>query len=203
MSGRELRKLWRWAKPELIPEKKRAADIDKPTISITQIADLYWFWELIFANKQGITSICSQQLILLERGWGIFLLVWLLSDSLRRHFLLHELATNTFGIFYVSCTRAAWHNTFGTFVRVCEMCRAFTLASFPQWPNRSIPHRLGLLLYPFAKLADATNWCWWKIRTHGIKEDLERIQKELEKDEFSQSLCPICLEPLESQNGKK
>eukprot|EP00434_Breviolum_minutum_P035124 symbB.v1.2.031091.t2/scaffold3571.1/size58269/4 len=53
---------------------------------------------------------------------------------------------------------------------------------------------LGLLLYPFAKLADATNWCWWKIRTHGIKEDLERIQKELEKDEFSQSLCPICLE---------
>jgi len=53
---------------------------------------------------------------------------------------------------------------------------------------------LGLLLYPFAKLADAMNWCWWKIRTHGIKEDLERIQKELEKDEFSQSLCPICLE---------
>ena len=71
------------------------------------------------------------------------------------------------------------------------MCRAFTLA------------RLGLLLYPFAKLADVMNWCWWKIRTHGIKEDLERIQKELEKDEFSQSLCPICLEPLESQKVKQ
>ena len=53
---------------------------------------------------------------------------------------------------------------------------------------------LGFFLYPLAKLADAISSCWSRLWTGSAQKDLERIQKEMEKDEFDQSMCPICLE---------
>jgi hypothetical protein len=56
--------------------------------------------------------------------------------------------------------------------------------------------RVGILLYPFAKLADAVSSCWSRLRTSSAQKDLERVQQEMEKDEFDQTMCPICLEHL-------
>lgn len=53
---------------------------------------------------------------------------------------------------------------------------------------------VGILLYPFAKLADAVSSCWSRLRTSSAQKDLERVQQEMEKDEFDQTMCPICLE---------
>jgi len=54
---------------------------------------------------------------------------------------------------------------------------------------------LAALLWPCAKAADAISSCWRRLRvSRGAENDLQRVQKEMEKDEFDQSMCPICLE---------
>ena len=56
--------------------------------------------------------------------------------------------------------------------------------------------RFGLLLYPFAKLADWISGWWQQRGAKAAQEDLDRVKKELGKDEFDQAMCPICLELL-------
>eukprot|EP00913_Durusdinium_trenchii_P035955 g33640.t1 len=60
----------------------------------------------------------------------------------------------------------------------------------------------GLLLYPFAKLADVFSGWWRNWHTSQAQQDLERVQLELDKDEFDQAMCPICLEDFNFDGGK-
>eukprot|EP00438_Fugacium_kawagutii_P000697 Skav220038 [mRNA] locus=scaffold2981:229450:237281:+ [translate_table: standard] len=54
---------------------------------------------------------------------------------------------------------------------------------------------LGILLYPLAKLADAMSACWSNLRSTSAQKDLERIQHEMEKDEFDQTMCLEIIDP--------
>ena len=90
-----------------------------------------------------------------------------------------------------------WHVWDATFAQASSMLVVF------QWVKH-VTHekhrRLGFFLYPLAKLADAMSSCWSRLWTGSAQKDLERIQKEMEKDEFDQSMCPICLECLVQKN---
>ena len=84
----------------------------------------------------------------------------------------------------------------------CHFCPSVLNAcEFLMGETRHPKHRrLGFFLYPLAKLADAISSCWSRLWTGSAQKDLERIQKEMEKDEFDQSMCPICLERLVQKN---
>mmetsp|Transcript_58496 Transcript_58496/g.171103 ORF Transcript_58496/g.171103 Transcript_58496/m.171103 type:complete len:475 (-) Transcript_58496:258-1682(-) len=60
---------------------------------------------------------------------------------------------------------------------------------------------LRCLLMPVAYLLDSASGCCASRGARQAERDLQRVQQELDRDEFDQSMCPICLDSFDASAG--